>query len=108
MATYDYDKLGFKCGIEIHLWKPSILHAKTAVVDNDWATVGTSNLDNFSFRLNLETNIVAVGGSIGEELHEQFERDLTQTRQLSLGEWKKRPFTTRLLERMASLVRGFL
>lgn len=102
-----FDKL-LSCGIEIYLWKPTILHAKTAVVDDDWATIGTANLDNFSFLLNLETNLVAVGGTMGVELAEQFEKDLASTRRLTLAEWRRRPRIPRLLERLAWSVRGFL
>jgi len=52
-----YDELLAK-GVEIHEYVPAYLHAKVAVVDDDWATLGSSNIDPLSLLLNLEANVV--------------------------------------------------
>ena len=52
-----YDEL-LGQGVEIHEYTPAFLHAKVAVVDGDWATVGSSNIDPLSLLLNLEANVV--------------------------------------------------
>ncbi len=52
-----YDELR-GCGVRIFEYTPAFLHAKVAVVDDDWATVGSSNIDPLSLLLNLEANVV--------------------------------------------------
>ena len=72
-AVYD-ELLGH--GIEIHEYQPAFLHAKVAVVDEDWATVGSSNIDPLSLLLNLEANVIVrdapLAGALRAELDEAF------------------------------------
>ena len=69
-ALYD-ELLGH--GVRIFEYTPAFLHAKVAVVDDDWATVGSSNIDPLSLLLNLEANIVVRDKSFAAELAAQFE-----------------------------------
>jgi len=62
-----YDRL-LASGIEIYEYQPSYLHAKVAVVDGNWATVGSSNFDPFSLRLALEANITVQDAGFSGEL----------------------------------------
>ena len=52
-----YDEM-LRSGVQIHEYTPAFLHAKVAVVDGDWATVGSSNIDPLSLLLNLEANVI--------------------------------------------------
>jgi cardiolipin synthase len=66
----------------VQLYRARALHAKVAVVDDEWATVGSSNLDPTSFALNLEANLMvqdeAFARSLRERLDELIERDCTR------------------------------
>jgi len=66
-------------GIRIFEYSESILHAKTAVIDGIWSTVGSSNLDRRSFRKNLEMNAVILDQGFGEKMEEVFLDDLKKS-----------------------------
>jgi cardiolipin synthase len=68
MATRSLYTDLLEAGIVIHEYRPAMLHAKVAVVDGWWATVGSSNLDPFSLLLNREANIIAVDAAFATEL----------------------------------------
>ncbi len=74
-ARYLYP-LYLKNNIEIYEYTKSVLHAKTAVIDGIWSTIGSSNLDRLSFRVNLEINAVILGDTFGAKMVELFNRDL--------------------------------
>jgi cardiolipin synthase len=69
-ALYD-EMLGH--GVRIYEYTPAFLHAKVAVVDDDWATVGSSNIDPLSLLLNLEANVIVRDAAFAAELSTQFE-----------------------------------
>lgn len=87
-----------KWGVRIFEWEGPILHAKTAVVDGRWSTIGSANLDQLSFHYNLEVNVVALGAPFGAEMEEMFWNDLKQAREVLAPEWTRRNFIQRLLE----------
>jgi len=62
-----------KCGIEIFEYKPSYLHAKVAVVDDKWATVGSSNIDPYSLLLAREANIAVYDQQFARKLRHELE-----------------------------------
>jgi cardiolipin synthase len=61
-------------GIEIYEYRKSIMHAKVAVIDEHWATVGSSNLDPFSLLLSLEANVIVDDGNFAKELKYSLEQ----------------------------------
>jgi len=69
-ALYD-EMLGE--GVRIYEYTPAYLHAKVAVIDDDWATVGSSNIDPLSLLLNLEANVIVRDTDFAAELSAQFE-----------------------------------
>jgi cardiolipin synthase len=80
-------------GIKIFEYQESILHAKTAVIDGLWATVGSSNLDRRSFRRNLEINAVVLDQGFGQIMEEVFFEDLNKSLEITLENFgKRRPF----------------
>jgi cardiolipin synthase A/B len=78
-ALYD-EMLG--CGIEIHEYMPAYLHAKVAVVDAAWATVGSSNIDPMSLVLNLEANVVVDDAVFAATLRDAIDRAVQQSQQV--------------------------
>ena len=79
-----------KKGIKIFEYAESVLHAKTAVIDGVWSTVGSSNLDRRSFRKNLEMNAVILDQGFGEMMEQQFLNDLKKSVEIIPESFKKR------------------
>lgn len=90
-------------GVRIYELQKSVLHAKTAVIDSLWSTVGSANLDMRSFLHNTEVNVVILGQRFGNVMEETFKADLKVSREITLEEWKQRPFTHRVKEWLGRL-----
>jgi cardiolipin synthase len=99
--TY-HDEL-LTAGAQIYIYDPPMLHAKTAVIDDTLAIVGTANLDNRSFRLNFEVVAAFYGGSCVLDLARAFEIDLKHAKSQQRRE-SKSPFARRLLDSAARLL----
>jgi cardiolipin synthase A/B len=85
-----------------------LLHAKTAVIDGIWSTVGTSNLDYRSFLHNDEINAVILGRCFGRRMEEQFRKDIDLCSPVDLESWRRRPFLDKLIERLSRAVEYWL
>lgn len=89
-------------GVEIHEYTASFLHAKVAVVDGYWATVGSSNLDPLSLLLAREANVVVQDRAFAHNLREQLVHAIqTQGVRLEPGPYAARPWQQRFLDRLA-------
>lgn len=99
-----HDLLG--AGVEIYEYQPARLHAKTAVVDGVWATVGSTNINRRSFAWNYESNLNVFDQAFAEEMLEMFERDLLVSGEVTLEEWKRRPFSHKFKERFWGIFRS--
>lgn len=97
-----------RSGVRIYENRRTVLHAKTAVIDGAWSTVGSSNLDNRSFELNGEANAMIYGERFGALMAEQFEKDLGEVVEIKYADWRRRPLTYRLLELVARLFERWL
>ena len=95
-------------GVQIYERQDVVLHAKTAVIDSLWSTVGSSNLDWRSVLFNNECNAVILGKNFGQRMEAMFRDDLAQSKRIDPGEWGERPLWERLDEWKASLVEYFL
>jgi cardiolipin synthase len=85
-------------GIEIHEYHKSFLHAKVAVVDRHWATVGSSNIDPFSLLLAREANVVIEDDGFAGELRTSLLAAMTEgATQVRRERWKDQPWTTRAM-----------
>ncbi|HET9883667.1 MAG TPA: cardiolipin synthase [Candidatus Binatia bacterium] len=85
-------------GIQIYEYQAALMHAKTMVVDGIWAHVGTTNLDNRSFALNEEINLIAYDHAVAGELEKAFADDLKYSKKLTYEAWKARPWREKFLE----------
>jgi cardiolipin synthase A/B len=100
-ATHSYYQEMLGCGIQIHQLKTAVLHAKTAVIDGHWSTVGSSNIDTRSFLHNSELNVVVFDQEFGAAMENAFTEDLRQSTPITKDEWEQRPRTDKIKEWMA-------
>lgn len=91
-------------GAEIHEYQPTMYHCKVLIVDGLMVSVGSTNFDTRSFRLNDEANLNIYAADFARRQIEVFNADLSQSRQISLHAWQRRPLAEKFLEHAASLV----
>ena len=97
-----------QAGAKIYEYEPTMYHCKVMIVDDIWTSVGSTNFDNRSFRLNDEANLNVYDPDFAREQVAFFEQDKTRSRRVSLEEWVARPFSEKLKERLAALLRSQL
>lgn len=102
-----YGKL-LSAGVQIFHYQGELLHAKTAVIDGEWATIGSFNLDSLSFLYNYEANMVSTNKEFADELNYYFQNDLKSAKEITLYNWKNRPDNQKLLEIITLPIRRFL
>jgi cardiolipin synthase len=102
-----YDEL-LNNGIKIFHLKLAVLHAKTAVIDGNWSTVGSTNIDTRSFLHNSELNVVVLGQAFGNEMEKAFQEDLRDSKQITLQDWRQRPLMDRMKEWAARIMKYWL
>jgi cardiolipin synthase A/B len=79
-------------GIQIHEYSPTMMHAKTMVVDGVLSIFGSANFDNRSLELNDEVNVAVMSRRLAARFLLDFEQDLRVSHKLSLETWRERPF----------------
>jgi cardiolipin synthase len=79
-----------KHGIQIYEYQPSMNHTKALMVDDLWAVVGSTNFDYRSFAINDEVNLAVMDTSFVRRVTQDFERDLSQSREITYAEWRKK------------------
>lgn len=97
-----YGKL-LAAGVRIYEHEAAFVHAKTALIDDAVAFVGSANLDLRSLVHNSEIIAVVVDANFAASMAASFERDLTATREITRAAWRQRPWRDRLYERGARL-----
>ncbi|MGY4828370.1 phospholipase D-like domain-containing protein [Sphaerotilaceae bacterium SBD11-9] len=97
-----YDEL-LRAGVKIYERRDVILHAKTALIDGVWATVGSTNLDWRSFLHNDELNAVVLGPDFGRQMQALFDKDLAESDEITLEAWERRPIGPRIKEILAKM-----
>ncbi|HUF26819.1 MAG TPA: phospholipase D-like domain-containing protein [Gemmatimonadaceae bacterium] len=102
-----YERL-LEAGVRIYEYQPTMMHAKTFVVDGLWSCVGTMNFDTRSLAFNDETNLVALDGEFGARMDSVFLADLELSREITLEEFRRRSWTMKVRERAAASVARFL
>lgn len=95
-----------EAGVEIHEYQPTMFHCKAMVVDDFWCTVGSTNFDTRSFRLNDEMNASMYDEAFSTRQAEIFKADRALARQVTLEEWRSRPLADKVRERLAGLLRS--
>ncbi len=95
-------------GIRVFEYQENILHAKTAVIDGLWSTVGSSNLDRRSFKKNREINAIVLGNEFGKKMVRVFRDDEKKSKELLLDHWNRRSPLDFMLEWLAYRFRNLL
>ena len=90
-------------GLQIYKYEQAMNHSKIIVVDDHWATFGSANLDNRSFRINDEANILVWSHELAVQMREIIETDLEDTSLYTLEDWHERSWYRRLYGRIASV-----
>ena len=106
-ARARYEEL-LEGGVRIFEYQPSMVHAKSMVVDGTWCTVGTMNIDNRSMAFNNECNLVALDTRFGAALERQFEEDMTRSEEFDLARFRQRAWHHRVLEQAAHMLSRIL
>ncbi|REL33858.1 cardiolipin synthase B [Rhodohalobacter sp. SW132] len=83
-------------GVEIYEYQPSMYHAKLMIADNRMVSMGSSNLDNRSFRLNDETNVNILSEEFAATMTELYKNDKSEAERYTLKMWENRPYSNRL------------
>ena len=96
-GRYYYSEL-LKSGVKLYERHDVLLHAKTAVIDNVWSTVGSTNMDFWSFSSNDEVNAAILSKEFASEMEKMFARDVSASHEIRLKEWKNRPILNRIKE----------
>jgi cardiolipin synthase len=94
-----------EAGVRIFEYQPTFYHNKLMVVDDCWVSVGSTNFDNRSFRLNDEANVNIFDRGFAQEQARIFAEDRSRSKPVSLEEWRHRPVTERLEELVGRMVR---
>ena len=97
-----------KSGVKLYERRDTMLHAKTAVIDGVWSTVGSTNMDLWSFLRNDEVNAVILGRGFASQMEVLFEKDIEDSHQIRLEQWEKRNFSERAKEWLARLLQYWL
>jgi cardiolipin synthase len=102
-----YDTI-LAAGVRVYEYQPTMHHAKTLVVDDFFAAVGTANMDNRSFRLNFEVTAILYGPRHAHALAEQFRRDLVDAKEIKAHSRERLPLRWRLAEAGARVLSPLL
>jgi cardiolipin synthase len=95
-----YEEL-LAAGVRIFEYEPSMMHAKTVVIDGAWSIVGSANMDERSMELNEENVLGVADQDFARSIEEGVIADLARSSEIKLDEWRKRSLLRRGLERAA-------
>lgn len=95
-------------GANVYLYKNGFIHAKTLVVDQEIASVGTANTDVRSFKLNFEVNAFLYDADVSIELVEAFKRDIAVSERLTIEKYRDRPLRIKFKEALSRLLSPIL
>jgi cardiolipin synthase len=97
-----------RAGVKVYEWAGRMVHAKTAVIDEVWSTIGSSNLDYRSLTVNLEVVAIVIDRTFGRRMAEQFMLDVVESDEIRLEAWRKRPWWHRPIEWFFFQLRSWL
>lgn len=97
-----------RAGIIIFEYDQTMIHSKLLIVDGQWASIGSSNFDYRSMRLNDEANLNVLDRTFAQTQTAMFERDKTRARPVSLSDWQHRPISEKVSAPFWSIFRSEL
>jgi len=93
-----------EAGAQIYEYQPTMYHCKVMIVDGLLVSVGSTNFDPRSFRLNDEANLNVYDRAFAARQEKVFEQDIARSRRVTLADWQNRPWHEKLMERAAGLL----
>lgn len=102
-ASKSYYMELLETGVKIYQYKKGFIHSKTIVIDDDFTTIGTTNIDIRSFQLNFEVNAFVYNSEISAEMKKHYFEDLKDSTEITLEEFSKRSVFDRMKESLARL-----
>jgi cardiolipin synthase len=93
-----------EAGVVIYEFQPTMFHCKVMVVDDKWVSVGSTNFDNRSFRLNSEANLDVLDRRLALVERRAFEKDRLRSHLITADEWRRRPVLDRIGDWFAGLL----
>lgn len=103
LSSFSYLQAAESAGVKIHRYLPGFMHQKVMIVDQQYAAIGTANLDNRSFRLNFEITMIFDDRETNREVARMLEEDFQQSRPVTAAEYTGSSFPFRLLVQLARL-----
>ena len=97
-----------QAGVEIHEYLPTMMHNKLLIIDREMVSVGSTNFDVRSFRLNDEASLNVYDRPFAEKMTRVFEDDLKHTKRYTYEIWEKRPLKEKLIERFVLPIKSQL
>ena len=97
-----------EAGAEIYEYQPALYHCKIMIVDGVWVSVGSTNFDSRSFRLNDEANLNIYDRDFAAQQLVHFDNDVLHSRRVTYEEWQNRPWLDKILEHGSALFRSQL
>lgn len=96
-----------RAGVRVFEYQRSVLHAKTMLID-DWGLIGSSNLNHRSLLHDLEADVVVPNESARRSMEDQFAQDLEFATEVTIENWRNRPFVERFIGRLLLWMRYLL
>lgn len=93
-----------EAGVQMSEYQPTMYHCKVMVVDDLLVSVGSTNFDNRSLRLNDEANLNIYDEAFARAQVAVFEDDLAKSKAVSFAQWQDRPWREKLMEHLAALL----
>ena len=103
-ASLSYVKECLEAGVRIYLYRPTMLHAKCVIVDDDFVSTGSTNFDFRSFEHNFECNALIYGTAFNARMRAIFDDDIAQCDEITLEQWQQRPMWRKAAESLARLM----
>jgi cardiolipin synthase A/B len=94
--------------VKIYERSDRVLHSKTAVIDGVWSTIGSTNLDLWSFLRNNEINAIIIGVDFANQMESLFKKDIEESKRISKEEWSQRALWSRMKEWLGRLFSHWL
>ncbi|VAX11668.1 Cardiolipin synthetase [hydrothermal vent metagenome] len=104
LSSWSYYEQAEQAGVKIYRYQTGFLHQKVMLIDNDYATVGTANFDNRSFRINFEMTVLVINKEFCKEVEVMLEEDFSHSSLVCADEYACKPFWYKLAVRSARLL----
>jgi cardiolipin synthase len=98
IAARSFYETLLQAGVEIYERQGAILHAKSLCIDGHTSIIGSTNLDYRSIEYNCELSVIIRNHEFGQDMKRLFENDVCYARRITLKEWRRRPFSDRIVQ----------